>query len=290
MGQQIALGQKSRADNPQIDAANNDTTHQIADDLAYKRLAMVNVVYFGSPGAADRQWILTDAGVPGSAGAIRRAAAKRFGEHSRPAAIVLTHGHIDHVGALKTLAEEWNVPVYAHELEIPFLDGTKSYPPPDPAVGGGLMSLMSPLFPPSPIDVSRWLRVLPEDGTIPHMPGWRWIHTPGHTRGHVSFWRQAYRCLIAGDAFITTDQESAYAVATQEPEMHGPPMYYTPDWESAGKSVRELALLEPELVITGHGRAMEGVAMRRALHTLARDFEDIAVPDHGRYVEKPVRG
>ena len=41
------------------------------------------------------------------------------------------------------------------------------------------------------------------------------------------------RTLIAGDAFITTKQESAYAVATQRPELHGPPMYFTPDWRSA---------------------------------------------------------
>src|SRR4051794_27674245 len=43
----------------------------------------------------------------------------------------------------------------------------------------------------------------------------------------------------------------AYAVATQGPEMHGPPMYFTPEWDKAGDSVRKLAALEPELVVTG---------------------------------------
>lgn len=111
-------------------------------------------------------------------------------------------------------------------------------------------------YPRGPFDASPWLRVLPADGTVPAMPGWRWIHTPGHTPGHVSLWRETDRTLIAGDAFVTTDQESAYAVARQRPELHGPPMYYTQDWTAARLSVERLAALEPELVVTGHGRAM----------------------------------
>ena len=75
------------------------------------------------------------------------------------------------------------------------------------------MPLLAPLFPRRPIDVSRWLQRLPEDGSVPQMHGWRWIHTPGHTPGHISFWRERDRTIIAGDAFITTNQESAYAVA-----------------------------------------------------------------------------
>jgi glyoxylase-like metal-dependent hydrolase (beta-lactamase superfamily II) len=121
------------------------------------------------------------------------------------------------------------------------------------------------------------------------MPGWRWIATPGHAPGHVSLWRDSDRALIAGDAFITTTQESAYAVATQRPEIHGPPMYYTPDWENARDSVQRLARLEPELAVTGHGPAMHGPAMREALHTLARDFDRIAVPSQGRSVDEPAR-
>src|SRR3954470_14086007 len=287
MAEQIPLDESSRADNPQLDAENDDNTHEVADDLAYKRLVLVNVVFVGHPHAADREWVLIDTGIAGSAGAITRAAHKRFGEHSRPAMILLTHGHFDHIGAAETLAEEWDAPIYAHELEIPFLDGTRSYQPPDPKVGGGLMAAMSPLYPKGPTDLHKWLRTLPEDGTIPHMPGWNWIHTPGHSRGHVSLWRDADQTLIAGDAFITTNQESAYAVATQKPEMHGPPRYYTPDWESARQSVEELAALEPEVVVTGHGRAMAGEEMRLALHALARNFNEVAVPEHGRYVDRP---
>lgn len=271
------------------DSIDDDGVHQIAPDIAYKRLAMVNVVFVGTPSAThDRtaSWVLIDAGLPATSGRIMEAAEKRFGANARPAAIVLTHGHFDHVGALADLAEHWDVPIYAHELELPYLDGREAYPAPDPMVGG-LMALTSPLYPRGPIDVSRWLLTLPVDGSVPGMPGFRWIHTPGHAVGHVSLWRPDDKTLIAGDAFITTDQESAYAVATQRPEIHGPPAYFTPDWDNARDSVRHLAQLEPELVISGHGRAMHGAEMRAALHKLADGFDEIAVPRDGKYAHHP---
>jgi glyoxylase-like metal-dependent hydrolase (beta-lactamase superfamily II) len=202
---------------------------------------------------------------------------------------VLTHGHFDHVGALETLAERWDAPIFAHFLEHPYLDGRSSYPPPDPSVGGGLMARMSGLFPRGPINVSPRLQTLPAGGRIPVLPDWQWISTPGHTPGHVSLWRESDRTLIVGDAFVTTKQESVYAATTQRPELHGPPMYYTPDWPTAEASVRKLAELEPEVVVSGHGRGMRGEQMRAALHTLARDFEQVAIPREGRYVGDSAR-
>lgn len=284
MAQQVALDADCRADTPN---AYDHGNHEVAEDLAYKRLTLVNIVFVGRPNSPD--WVLVDTGIPGHAAAIIKAAALRFGENVPPVAIVLTHGHNDHVANLEKLAQHWQVPVYAHELEHPYLDGTASYPPPDPGVGGGVMSLLSPIFPNSPVNVSRWLTPLSSNGTIAEMPGWRWIHTPGHTPGHVSFWRESDRTMIVGDAFLTTNQESAYSVMTQAPEMHGPPKYFTPDWGAARNSVRKLADLEPELVICGHGRAMRGQSMRNSLQALALNFDQVAVPKAGIYLDEPAR-
>ncbi len=285
MAQQIPLDDKARA----AETVDDEGAREIAPDLAYLRLMIVNVMLVGPRRAGDRGWVLVDTGLYGTASRIKVAAAERFGAHARPAAIVMTHGHFDHTGTLEDLAVEWDVPVYAHELELPYLDGSASYPPPDPSVGGGMMARSSPLYPTAPVNVGTRLRALPADGSVPPMPSWRWIHTPGHSAGHVSFFRNGDRALIAGDAFVTTAQESVYSAITQAPEMHGPPMYFTPDWQAAKESVRKLAALEPELAVTGHGRAMQGPEMREALHRLAREFDDVAVPKHGRYAGHPAR-
>lgn len=287
MAQQIPLPSDSSALQPALDAARNDRTKQISHDVAYRRLGIVNVVLCGPGGAGDRDWVLIDAGLPGTKGMIKKAAAERFGHDARPAAIIMTHGHFDHVGTLEELAREWDVPVYAHPLEAPYLSGSAAYPPGDPSVGGGLMAALARAYPRGPVDVGPALRPLPEDGAVPGMSGWRWIHTPGHSVGHISLWQEAERTLIVGDAFVTTAQESAYAVAVQRPEMHGPPMYYTVDWDKARDSVERLAEIEPETVVTGHGEAMQGAEMRAALRRLAVEFDKIAVPGSGRYVREP---
>lgn len=259
----------------------------VTDDLAYARTLIANVFFWGRPGAGDREWVLIDAGVHGSGGHIRRLAAERFGRASRPAAIVLTHGHFDHVGAVRELAELWEAPVYAHPLELPYLTGRSAYPPPDPTVGGGAMAALSFLYPRGPIDLQGRVHPLPADGSIPRMPGWRWVHTPGHAPGHISLFREDDRLLVAGDAFVTTDQESALSVLAQREVIQGPPAYFTPDWRAAAASVRRLAALEPRIAATGHGVPLRGEEMLQALHWLADDFERLAVPAHGRYVGRP---
>lgn len=280
MSTQIPLDPAARADHEE------NGLNIVSADLAYVRLMISNAVLYGEPGSSAG-WVLIDAGIPGSAEAIRQAAAKRFGHAVLPRAIVLTHGHFDHVGALETLVEEWNAPVYAHPLERPYLDGTSKYPPPDPTVGGGLMARASSLYPRGPVNVSAHLHDLSETSEVQPMPGWRWIHTPGHTPGHVSLWREGDRTLIVGDAFITTDQESAYAVLTQKPEMHGPPQYYTPDWESSERSVKLLSDLAPETAIPGHGNAFRGEPLRESLASLARNFRVVALPEHARGSSAP---
>jgi glyoxylase-like metal-dependent hydrolase (beta-lactamase superfamily II) len=233
-------------------------------------------------------WLLVDAGLKSSAGKIKKMAAEVFGSGSvRPSAIVLTHGHFDHVGSLKTLAEQWGVPVYAHKLEWPYLTGRAKYPPADPSVGGGLMSMLSWTFPRGPINIQERLNELPDDHTIPGLPEWRWIHTPGHAPGHISLYRERDGVLIAGDAFVTTNQQSAISVMTQKKELNGPPMYFTIDWGAAARSVKALAALQPQVVATGHGQTMYGAEVRKALNKLTKEFWDLAMPEEGRYLHEP---
>jgi len=185
------------------------------------------------------------------------------------------------------LSDEWAVPVYCHHLETPYLTGKYSYPPPDPTVGGGLMSLMSFTFPKKPINVQNHLRELPDGGTVPDLHHWQWLHTPGHAPGHISLYRERDGVLVAGDAFVTTNQHSALSVMTQKVELCGPPMYFTPDWGSAASSVKKLDALQPEVLATGHGRTMYGAEARKALHKLTREFWQKVMPDDGRYVKEP---
>src|SRR4051812_3532262 len=104
---QVPLPASAGAETPEADVARNDDTRQIITDVAYRQLAIVNVVFVGEQNAGDGNWVLVDAGIAGSAAAIRNAAELRFGGSGRPACIILTHGHFDHVGVLERLAEEW---------------------------------------------------------------------------------------------------------------------------------------------------------------------------------------
>ncbi len=256
---------------------------EVLSDLYQYTVQIVNVIFYGNPD--DNQFVLIDAGMPKSSEKIIEAAKERFGENSRPKAIILTHGHFDHVGAVIELAEYWDVPVYAHKLELPYLNGMEDYQAPDPSVDGGMVAKMSPVFPKKGIDITARLHELPADGSVPYMPDFEWIHTPGHTKGHVSLYRNKDKALIAGDAFVTVKQDSLYNVMTQEKNIYGPPSYFTPDWEAAKASVEKLASVSPEAAITGHGQPMMGQELKDELSKLANNFDEIAKPDSGKYTE-----
>lgn len=255
---------------------------EILPDLFCHTIQIVNISLVGYP--ESDEFVLVDAGMPKSANEIISVIEARFGANSRPKAIILTHGHFDHVGGLIELVKHWEVPVYAHQLEMPFLTGQKSYPEPDPTVEGGLVAKMSPSFPNEPINLGSTVQTLPSDRTVPHMPGFRWIHTPGHSPGHVSLFRESDGALIAGDAFTTVKQEYMYKVFTQELEISGPPRYLTTDWEAAKQSVIKLEALKPKVAVTGHGLPMSGEVLTTSLKKLVNEFEKIAIPDYGRYV------
>jgi len=263
--------------------------YQVAQGVWGLKIVFVNIYMIANRrGVGNNGWVLVDAGLKGSASKIVSMAEALFGEGAKPEAIILTHGHFDHVGALQELLAYWeDVPVYAHPFELPYLTGHSSYPPADPTVGGGLMSWISWLYPTKPIDISDRIQPLDTGGDIPELPEWKTIHTPGHTPGHISLFFKLNATLIAGDAFITTKAESAVYALSFAQKLSGPPKYLTTDWAEAAESVRKLYSLEPRIAATGHGYVMRGKELVTALAELVAHFEDTAIPAHGRYVKVP---
>lgn len=258
------------------------TGEEIAEDVYYYTDQIVNVCMLGKP--SSEQWVLVDTGLPFSAKEITKVAEQRFGKGAKPAYIILTHGHFDHVGGVVDLVRTWEVPVYIHELELPYVTGKKAYPIPDATVEGGLLAKISPLYPREPINLGVAVRSLPKDFTVPGFPEWRWIHTPGHSDGHISLFRERDRLLLSADAFITVKQDSFYNVLLQVPEVNGPPKYLTTNWEQAKTSVEALAHLKPKAVIPGHGVALRDDQLTNGLNYLVNHFDQIALPDYGRFI------
>jgi glyoxylase-like metal-dependent hydrolase (beta-lactamase superfamily II) len=252
----------------------------VAPGVGRLGILFVNVFALGEPGWP---WLLVDAGLAGSAGFIRRAVARRFGAGARPEGILLTHGHFDHVSTARDLAEGWDVPLFAHPLETPYLTGRSDYPPRDPTMGGA-MAQMSRLMPDHGYDFGDRVRELPADGSLPGLPGWRWLHTPGHTPGHVSLYREADRVLLAADAFATMNLDSWSAYLTREREFSRPSPPFTFDWGTAHWSIEKLADLEPRVVAAGHGLAMTGDYVAYELREFTASFTP---PRRGRYVASP---
>lgn len=237
------------------------------------------------PDEPGRGWVLVDTGLPGlGAAIIARAAAARYGVRP-PRAIALTHGHFDHAGSAARLSNLWHVPIFAHELELPYLTGLSDYPPPDPTVGGAL-AMMSRTFPHGSIDLDGAVRPYDTDGTMAALPGWRAIHTPGHTAGHVSLFRESDGVMLAGDALATMNQESWISTVTQERELRWPPAPLTTDWSAARQSVERLASLRPSAVAAGHGLPLVGEGVAAAMERFAERF---TAPARGRYVRQPAR-
>src|SRR5581483_6709556 len=77
--------------------------------------------------------------------------------------------------------------------------------------------------------------------------GFQVLDVPGHSAGHVAFWREADRALVSGDVLTNMD------TITGLPGLHEPKAFFTPEPARNRESARRLAALEPELVCFGHG-------------------------------------
>jgi len=214
-------------------------------------------------------WILVDACTPGNERRIRRAAARRFGAGSRPRAIYLTHGHFDHAGSSGPLADTWGVRIHAHFLEIPYLTGQAHYPPFN-LNSPGFFTRIARFFPTGTVNLGTRLEILKPEQPVAGLPDWEVIETPGHTPGHVAFFRRKDGVLLAGDAVTTMNLDSFWDTVARRKQVCGPPVPATSNWKDARTSVELLAKLRPSWIAAGHGLPMRDAAQE--LSRLAENF------------------
>jgi glyoxylase-like metal-dependent hydrolase (beta-lactamase superfamily II) len=203
-----------------------------------KRLAEDVFLLRGFPPHAINVYLVGDVVIDaGTRHASRRILSQVRGR--RVAAHALTHVHPDHQGASHALCDTLAIPLWCGEGDVPAMEQPErlreSQPPSllnrviDRAWGG----------PPHP--VARALR----EGDL--VAGFRVLETPGHSVGHVAFWREADRVLILGDVFFGLHP------LTGLPGVHEPPTGFSADPARNRASERRLAALRPALCCFGHG-------------------------------------
>ncbi len=228
-------------------------------------------IYFVRSGDA---WVLVDAGWETDLPRIEQAAADLFGRGTAAAAIVLTHDHPDHAGAAHALADRWSCRVFVHPAESAIARGDfaamwRHAGPLDRYVILPAISVLGRRRRDAMLErnsLAPVIDVLEPDGAIRYLPDWRWVHTPGHTPGHVSLYRADDRVLISGDALLTLQVNALAGIAMGRQGLSAPPWYTTADPEAASTSLRTIADLEPRLLAPGHGQPLTGPDTAGRIH------------------------
>ncbi len=166
----------------------------------------------------------------------------------------LTHAHPDHQGASRAICETLGVPLWVGEADVEAMeDGDIRSRQPDHLVNRIVDRAWS--GPPRRVD-----RALHEGDEV---AGFEVLEVPGHSAGHVAYWRESDRTLVLGDVL------NGMHLLTGITGLHEPPRIFTPDPARNRESARRLAALEPALVCFGHGPPMRNtekfVAFVRAL-------------------------
>jgi glyoxylase-like metal-dependent hydrolase (beta-lactamase superfamily II) len=175
--------------------------------------------------------VLIDTGTRWAARRLLRALRRR-----PPSLVALTHCHPDHRGSASVVCRRLGIPLACHEADAPVMEGWQPMHPriPFPRVFG-------PLIDAGPYPVARVLR----DGD--EVAGFRVVHLPGHTMGHVAFLREADRVVIAGDVLANIN------VITGRPGLREPPRVFSIDPALNRESAHKLLSLRPSVVCFGHG-------------------------------------
>jgi glyoxylase-like metal-dependent hydrolase (beta-lactamase superfamily II) len=151
----------------------------------------------------------------------------------------LTHAHPDHQGASHAICEKLGIPLWCGQGDVPAMEtpgAIKSSQAP-----GWLNALQQRFWtgPPHPV-----ARALSEGDEV---AGFTVLETPGHSAGHVTYWRESDRTMILGDVL------NGMNVMTGIRGLHEPPTIFTPDPPRNRQSARRLAELRPALACFGHG-------------------------------------
>jgi hydroxyacylglutathione hydrolase len=184
--------------------------------------------------------VLVDTGIRPSAGKILQALSGRSVR-----AIALTHAHGDHVGSARRVAEELNLPVWVGAADREATETGKAVKK-SPYNRSGISLIAGALGDFPSVPVARELREGDELAA-----GFTVLDTPGHSPGHVCFWRESDRVLVCGDVFFNMH------LVTTAPGLRQPPGPFTPDPERNRRSERRLAELGPEVAGFGHGPVIE---------------------------------
>jgi glyoxylase-like metal-dependent hydrolase (beta-lactamase superfamily II) len=198
---------------------------QLADDLYLLRGFPPNAINVYLAGD-----VLIDAG---SRHAARRVLSQLEGR--AVAAHTLTHAHPDHDGSSKEVCDRLQIPLWCGANDVEAME--RGGPP----MVTRMQRLSERVFggPRRQVD-----RALHEGDQV---AGFTVIDTPGHSPGHVAYWRESDRTLVLGDVLFGLNP------ATGLPKLREPPDYFTPDPAQNRASARKLAALEPALVCFGHG-------------------------------------
>jgi hydroxyacylglutathione hydrolase len=150
--------------------------------------------------------------------------------------VALTHCHPDHQGSARAVCEQLHVPLACHEADVPAMEGRGPMLPQNRMIRLGERIWAGPPHP-----VKRILR----DGD--EVAGFRVCHTPGHTPGHILFFRERDRVAVAGDVLANIHFLSGKV------GLQAPPRVFTVDSEQNRQSIQLLVDLKPNLVCFGHG-------------------------------------
>lgn len=168
------------------------------------------------------------------------------------AAHALTHAHFDHYGASHGVCAALGVPLWVGEHDASAVEVGKQI---GRIPGAGMRLLPAAKRHP----VARRLREGDE------VAGFKVLFTPGHSPGHVAYWRESDRVLVCGDVMWGMNP------FTGQRGVREPFPVLSPDPKLNRESARRLAALEPELVAFGHGPPLrDAAAFASAVDRLAR--------------------